>query len=267
MKRKWEIDENTVVETTFGAFGKKRFYVNGIEVNSWQKGKTKNEFLFSLADGRPLQIIYAQRFIGQPTIELRVVGQLMIENGKEAIKCRSCNKVAKPYDRFCTQCGQAMPDAKDHTHQKYVKEATGAIKALAVLYAIFGVVMFFISKSQSSDALIKLQGMSPESVFPTPINGVTYTVSALMHQILWESWSVLIVNFILAAVMGGLALWGRRAPLAAVLVATATYVVVNVTNGIIDPKSIGQGFYMKIIIIVLLVRGIKSALALRTVNA
>ena len=77
----------------------------------------------------------------------------------------------------------------------------------------------------------------------------------------------MIVNLILAAAMVGLALCGRRAPLAAVLVAAATYAVVLVTNALIDPASIGQGVFLKIFVVILLVRGIKGALALRGTHA
>ena len=99
------------------------------------------------------------------------------------------------------------------------------------------------------------------------MNGVTYTAAALRDRIEWESWSVLLVNLLLAAIMAGLALWGRRSPLPAVLVATATYSVVIVTGAILDPTTIGQDMYLKIIMIMFLVRGIKGALASRTANA
>jgi hypothetical protein len=75
------------------------------------------------------------------------------------------------------------------------------------------------------------------------------------------------VNFILAAVMGALSLWARRSPLPAVLIATATYVVVIVANAIADPATLGQGWIVKIIVIAFLFKGIKAALALRTANA
>jgi hypothetical protein len=78
---------------------------------------------------------------------------------------------------------------------------------------------------------------------------------------------VLAVNGVLAAIMVGLALWSRRSPLPAVIVATATYVVVIVTNGIADPATLGQGWIVKLIIILFLFRGIKAALALRASHA
>jgi len=160
-----------------------------------------------------------------------------------------------------------MPPAEHYVHRKYIKEATGAITVLAVLFFVIGIIMFFVTKSQAAIALIKLNGMNPSENFPKSINGVTYTVAALRKQLIWEPWSILIQNMILAVIMAGLAFWGKRSPLVAVLIATAIYAVVIVTNAIISPVSIGQGIYIKILIIALLTRGIKSALALRTANA
>jgi len=109
--------------------------------------------------------------------------------------------------------------------------------------------------------------MDPDSVLQTAINGRTYTVEELRKQLLWEPWGVLIVNLILAAIMLGLSIWARRAPLPAVLIATATYAVVIVAAAISDPATLGQGLLVKIVIIAFLVKGIKAALALRTASA
>jgi hypothetical protein len=148
-----------------------------------------------------------------------------------------------------------------------VKEATSAIRVLAVLFVLFGVGMFFITKGNADPALARLAGMDPASLFPTPIEGHSYTIGELQKKLAWEPWGALIVNLILAAVMLVLSLWARRSALPAVLIATATYAVVIVANAIADPATIGQGLLVKIIIIAFLVKGIKAGLALRTANA
>lgn len=267
MKRKWEVDDSTTVEANFGGLGKLVVSVNGKEVLKQRSVRTKRELSFALADGRSAVLSVKPELFGQPLIMLNVNGRDMIESGKGPIKCSGCGAVAKSHDRFCGSCGKTMPTADVHVNNKRVKEATRAIVWMAVLFLISGVVMFVVTKSQSVDALAKLEGLDPQSMFPTPINGETYTVAALRDQIRWEYWGILIVNLILAAVMVALAIWGRRAPLAAILIAAATYAVVIVTNAIIDPVTIGQGLLVKIIIIVLLIKGIKAALALRTANA
>jgi len=191
----------------------------------------------------------------------------MVETGKEPVKCTSCKAIVNPNDLYCEACGKSLPPPETYLKHKHVKQATGAITSLAVLFFIFGMVMFFATKSQNAVLLVKLNGMDPAANFPAVINGVTYTVAALRERILFEPWGALLVNMILAAIMGGLAFWGKRAPLPAVLVATATYLVVIVGNAILEPATIGQGIYVKIIIIAFLVRGIKAALALHAENA
>jgi hypothetical protein len=261
------VDDATTVKARFGAFGRKVVTVNGTEVHNSRKAGPKGEIPFSLPDGRPAAISLKKQFIGTPALDLKVDGHLMVESGKTPIKCASCAAVAKPYDRFCGHCGQAMPTPQDYLHQKHVKEATSAIRVLAVLFVLFGVGMFFITKGNADPALARLAGMDPASLFPTPIEGHTYTIGELQKKLAWEPWGALIVNLILAAVMLVLSLWARRSALPAVLIATATYAVVIVANAIADPATIGQGLLVKIIIIAFLVKGIKAGLALRTANA
>ena len=89
----------------------------------------------------------------------------------------------------------------------------------------------------------------------------------MRKELAWEPWSILWINMILATMMIGLAIWARRSPLPAVLIATATYLVVIVASGIADPRSLGQGWIIKLIVIAFLVKGIKAALALRDARA
>lgn len=267
MDKTWEVDEANTVKARFGGFGKKVVMVNGGEVYNSRKLGPKGEIPFSLPDGRAAAISVKSAFVGLPAIDLRIDGNLVVETGKKPIKCASCGTVAKPYDRFCASCGKAMPTAQDHSNAKLVKAATTAIKVLAVLFVLSGIVFFFIAKGTAEPALAQLQGMDPSSTYPTPIEGRTYTVGELQRQIAWEPWSVLIVNLILAVIMVALSFWARRSPLPAVLIATATYAVVLVAGGIMDPATIGQGVLMKIIIIAFLIKGIKAALALRTASA
>jgi hypothetical protein len=264
MKFKWEIDDATTIEARFGSFGKEVVTVNDKEVVSRRSMRMKGDLAFALPDGRAGTIAVASRYLGKPNVDLRVDGRLFAASGKHPIKCQACGASARPYDRFCNDCGKPLPTPEQRGQERQVKDATGAIRALAWLFAIFGLIMFFVLRSQSSDALGKIAGMDGAATIP--IEGVTYTVAQLRDQLRWEPWSVLVTNALLAVVMAGLALWGRRSPLPAVIVATATYAVVIVINAIVDPKTIAQGIIVKIIIIGLFVKGIKAALALRAAN-
>ncbi len=264
MDKVWEIDDANVVNAKFGGFGGKVVKLNGQEVHNGRKLE-KGQIPFTLADGRRAAISLKSQFIGGPEIDLRVDGHLVVETGKEPIKCAACEAVAKPYDRFCGKCGQAMPTGEQYQARKHVKQATGAIKILAALFLIFGVLMYFVTKGQADASLLQLQGAEASDTYD--VQGKTYTAQELRAALDWEPKSVLAVNLVLAAIMAGLAWWGRRAPLAAVLIATATYAVVIVANAIQDPATLGQGVIVKIIIIMFLVKGIKAALALRASNA
>ncbi|HUN68094.1 MAG TPA: zinc ribbon domain-containing protein [Burkholderiales bacterium] len=267
MDKIWEVDDANTVEAHFGFFGGKVVTVNGKEAYNSRKLGPKGQIPFALPDGRAAAISVKRPFVGMPEIDLRVGESLVVETTKTPIKCAACGTVAKPYDRFCGKCGNAMPTAEDYANRKNVKVATNAILILAVLFALTGIALFFGTRGEAAPVLAKLQGMDPDSVFPKPINGRSYTVGELRKQLAWEPWGVLIVNAILAAIMLALSLWARRAALPAVLIATATYAVVIVAGAVSDPASIGKGLVVKIIIIGLLFRGIKAALALRAARA
>jgi len=263
----WEVDEANTVKAHFGGFGKKIVTVNGSEVHNSRKMGPKGTIPFSLPDGRSAVLSVKPQFVGVPSIDLKVDGNLVVETGKTPVKCAACSTVAKPYDRFCGKCGKEMPTAEDYEHQKNLKAATGAIKVLAVIFVLGGIAFFFITKGTSDTALVKLEGMDQTAMYPTPIGGRNYTVGELRRQLAWEPWGVLIMNLIIAAIMLALSVWARRAPLPAVLIATATYAVVITASAISDPATLGQGALMKIIIIAFLIKGIKAALALRTASA
>lgn len=264
MDKVWEIDGANTVQASFGAFGGKLVKLNGREVHNGRKIE-KGQIPFALADGRQAAISVKGQLVGGPEIDLRVDGHLVVETGKEPIKCPSCGVAAKPYDRFCAKCGSAMPPAEHYQARKHVKHATGAIKILAALFLISGILMYFVTKGQADATLAQLQGAEAGAIYE--VQGKEYTVEALRETLAWEPKSVLVVNLVLAAIMVGLAWWGRRAPLAAVLIATAAYAVVIVANAIDNPATLGQGIIVKIIIIAFLVKGIKAALALRASHA
>ena len=267
MDKVWEIDDATTVKAHFGAFGKKVIKVNGNEAYNSRKTTSKGQVAFAMPDGRNGALSIKPAFFGAPDIALRVNGELFAETTKEAIKCPTCAAAAKPYDRFCGSCGKPMPSAEDRALQKNVKSATSAIKVLAGLFVLSGLLFFFITKGQAETFLAQLQGMQPGDVYPNEINGRAYTVEELQRELAWEPWGVLIVNLILAAIMVALAVWAKYKPLAAVLVATATYIVVIAYAGITDPATLAQGWIVKLVIIAFLIKGIKAALALRSARA
>lgn len=265
MKFSWDVDESTQIEVTLGAFGTKIVSVNGRQVVAPGGTRLKREVSFQLPDGRAGLVSVKPQLLGRQDVELRVDGRLRAESTKQPIKCASCGATARAFDCFCDGCGKPLPSPEERIQLKRVQRATNGMRTLAVLFAIYGVVMFFATQSQTSTALAQLASLDGKAMLP--LNGVTHSVAEWRDQIRWEPWGVLATNFVLAAVMACLALWGKRSPLPAVLIATATYMTVLVFNAILDPQTIAQGIFVKIVIIGFFVKGIKAALVLRTLRA
>jgi hypothetical protein len=267
MIRKWDVDDRFVVEAKTGMFGRTLLSINGKPVPGKLTTRRKSELIFTLPDNRRASMAARPQFGTRPEMRLTVDGRLMLETGKKPIKCDACGVTVKPNDRYCGGCGHEMPSPETSLHRANLSKATKAIMWLSVLFLASGILMFFVGNQNAEKALSHLAGMDPAAAYPKLIDGHTYTVAEVRAKILWEPRSILIVDGILAAIMGGLALWGRHSPLPAILIAAAVYAVVSVVTALSNPATIGQGIYVKIVVIALLVRGIKAALALRTANA
>ena len=96
-----------------------------------------------------------------------------------------------------------------------------------------------------------------------PIDGKKYTAGELRAKVKREPVQVLVVNLVLAGLMGVLWIWGRRAPLPAIACAFAMFVVVYVVSGVLEPSSIPKGILVKILSLAVLAKGLKAALAAR----
>ncbi len=145
---------------------------------------------------------------------------------------------------------------------KKVREGAKWIGALAVLFAISGVLMFFLSQMQATEALSHLQQFRDDEVLQ-PIDGKTYTAGELRAEVQREPYQVLIINLLVAGLMTGLWVWAKRAPLPAIACAFALFVVVHVGSAMVDPTSISKGLIIKIFALVALGKGLKAALEAR----
>jgi hypothetical protein len=259
----WEVDEATTVEAKLGAFGKLVVTINGLA-----RGirRSRKESVVSLPDGRTAVVKVTTRFASPSLVELWLGGATLVPTPKGGLFCPACKHKLHGYDRFCTACGAQVPSAEDYQHRDQVKNATNAIKGLGILYLLVGIAMYFVARNQASTVLAKLDNMDPAATLPQSINGIAYTVAQLRDRLLWEPRGLLFANLILAGCMGGLAIWSRRAPLGAAIVAATIFAAVNVFNAIVDPTTIAQGLFVKIVFVALLARGIHSALALRAAN-
>jgi hypothetical protein len=193
-----------------------------------------------------------------------------------SLPCQSCQNPLRIGDQHCSGCGRAVTeqdrailqerlessDYNAHQRGKKVRDAARWIGALAILFAVSGVLMFAFQFSQVDRALANLNQFQDDEQL-APIDGKNYTAAELRAAVQREPYQILIVNLIVAALMGGLWMWGKRAPLPAIACAFALFLVVHVGSAMVDPKTIAQGLLIKIIAIVVLAKGLKSALEVR----
>jgi hypothetical protein len=195
-----------------------------------------------------------------------------------SIPCGICASVIRIGDQHCQGCGRPVDDRDRATLQvrlegsdyqayergKKVREAAKWIGVLAVLFAVSGVIMFFVQQSQSSVALAKLGAFQDDEVLE-PIDGETYTAGQLRAMVEREPYQTLILNLIVAVLMCGLWFWAKRAPLPAIACAFALFIVVHVGSALVDPSNIAKGLIIKVIAVGVLAKGLKAALAARAV--
>ena len=267
MIRTWQIDEATRFSVQTGAFGRSTASVNGNQFPNRFSSRKKQDLNFKLLDGRQGSLSVRPQFGSLPELWLTVAGQRMVESGKEPPSCTQCGTPAKTYDRYCTHCGHAMPSAETYGHRRNIRRATNFMLWLSGLFALYGIIFFLIAHAQETRALAGLSGLDAHATYPKAIAGVTYTVAELRQRILWEEWSPLVVNAVLALTMLILAFWGRRSPLPAILIGAATYGAVVVLNAAINPLTLAQGLIFKLLVVALFYRGVKAALALRSADA
>jgi hypothetical protein len=262
-KIEWRVDDGTHIVLRKPPLLRRRIELNAQPVDGEWRSKC---FAFTLADGRPAEMELKADLLSRHT-ELRVGGRLIPDSRyvPDDLRCPNCNAQIQLVDEFCAKCGHALGVPDRFIYQRSVTGATSAIRLLAALFAIFGVVVFFMMRETTQSALSNLSQYQDEEVL-SPIDGVTYTAGELRKRVVWEQRGALIVNLMLSAIMLVLAWWSKFKPLPAILIATAIYVSVQVISAIIDPRTLLQGFIIKAVIIAVLVRGIKGALSARTEN-
>lgn len=197
-----------------------------------------------------------------------------METTEVSIPCGACPAQLRVNDEVCSGCGRQVTTGERATlHQldyqgmlreAKVRDGSKWIGVLAILFAVSGVLMFFLTQSQANEALAHLRQFDDGAVLQ-PINGKTYTAGELRALVQREPNQVLVVNLLVAGLMTVLWVWARRAPLPAIACAFALFLVVHVGSAMIDPSSIPKGILIKVLAIVILGKGLKAAVEARAV--
>jgi len=180
--------------------------------------------------------------------------------------CEGCGRQVTEGDRSVLQEKHAAGDPRvleeAAARGKKVREGAKWIGALAVLFALSGVLMFFLQQTQTEAALNNLRQFQDDEVLQ-PIDGKTYTAGELRTIVEREPYQILIINLVVAGLMTALWVWAKRAPLPAIACAFALFLVVHIGSALVDPSSLPKGMIIKILAIAALGKGLKAALEAR----
>jgi hypothetical protein len=156
-------------------------------------------------------------------------------------ECPFCAEPIEPGDAFCTHCGFPImgsdEEQRAYRTKRWVKEdELGEMKRRVrqASNTMFGLaVLFFLA-------------------------GLYYYGMLRLYQ---NPGSILLINWIVAAVYIGLGLWSRTQPAAAIVSGLIFYAIVTVLSIIDNPDSLLSivGLVLKLIIIALLINGMNSA--------
>lgn len=168
----------------------------------------------------------------------------------DALACPHCAAPNATNAMFCATCGKALPtpaapprivdsagSAQTRLGQhlqveelaKQTKKAAGALLVVAILQAVFGTIILFMTRANASASR----------------GEVNITVLA-------------IVLYGIAALFLALALWARRSPFPAAIAGLVIFVTLHLVDALADPRTLLQGIVVKIVIIAILIRAISA---------
>jgi len=154
--------------------------------------------------------------------------------------CTSCYSKYEPADAFCYGCGYPLHGTQQEkdffTSERNVKEIDLADlsetvrKACNSLYWIAGLLV---------------------------ISTIFGYATAQLEE---DKMANLITGVILFVAFLGFGLWSKSKPAAALISGLSLYIIIHLLSAIINPVSIFSGIIIKVIIIVYLIKGIRSVL-------
>lgn len=176
--------------------------------------------------------------------------------------CRKCKSVESVDQAFCSSCGEPLKGAMkknrahshstgsalgslvDGQHRKHIKHAGIAILVVAGVTIFLAIFQYYML-----DREIEKVEADPRQ----------YVKQEIVDEIRLQ----IKVTFALGCVFFLLFLWGRYNPFGATLTALIIYITSTIAAAGIDPKNLAKGIVVKIIIIMILAKGVKSGLAYR----
>lgn len=209
------------------------------------------------------------------------------------VRCPGCQAEVAAGERFCTVCGAdgtaprvfssvppagpgpselyALHDPARGERAKKIGAARKWLFALSVLTLLAGIAMYFVGKQKVEEEIATAQQqtaeIAPEERDRLMKQEVGMTFQEAIDHDRGQVTMLLVINLGLAALYFALALWSRRNPLTASVVALLLFLTVTIASGVIEPKSLAQGAIVKIFVILALSKAITAASAERKLAA
>jgi hypothetical protein len=155
-----------------------------------------------------------------------------------AHQCKCCFEKINEADQFCQACGYPLKgsDAEQqifiyrrgfkkadlHEHDKKIKKAGTTLYVLAGVFLLYGLIYFFIGRTQDTSS------------------------------------GILITNAAVAVIFLLLGAWAGKKPVASIISGIILYAVIILIGAIEDPASPFKGIIFKIIVISYLIKGLVS---------
>jgi hypothetical protein len=165
-------------------------------------------------------------------------------------RCPGCGAANVEGSQFCRQCGVALPPSAAPGQaptprqpsplrqllaeelKRETRKASTALLIVAILQGVFGPLALQLAKSQA-------ERQNP---------GMEYHIQPIGY----------VIVFGLAAGFFLLWIWSRFNPLPAAIVGLILFVSVHALDAVGDPSAILRGIIMKVVVIVLLIKGIAA---------
>jgi hypothetical protein len=177
--------------------------------------------------------------------------------------CPGCDRPVTEQDAAVLQVRLEGGNFQAHDRGRRVRNGSKWIGFLALLFAVSAPIQYAIDKMEVEKTMVGFDSSSGEDSGEVSRPSTRALISLYEPQLRL----VLIVNLLLAALMGGLWFWARRAPLPAIGCALALFLVVQLVGALWDPSTIFKGLLMKAVAVAALWRGLKAALDARAALA